>query len=116
MTRSGARSRAATKTWAEIILRQETREAAAKADSLAHPLPNLVPPVDSLERLRAYAAAVAAAGAPHRFAPLMSLPHLFGTTLATNALIERRGARTALVTNQGFREAQKSRVWEPAVE
>ena len=25
-----------------------------------------------------------------------------GTTIATNALLERRGARTALVTNEGF--------------
>jgi len=29
---------------------------------------------------------------------------LHGTTLATNALIERKGARTALVTTQGFRD------------
>lgn len=29
---------------------------------------------------------------------------LHGTTLATNALIERRGARTALVTTRGFRD------------
>src|SRR6185312_2771677 len=28
-----------------------------------------------------------------------------GTTLATNALIERKGARTALVTTQGFRDS-----------
>src|SRR5712691_11561892 len=28
-----------------------------------------------------------------------------GTTLATNALIERKGARTALLTTEGFREA-----------
>ncbi len=28
---------------------------------------------------------------------------IHGTTLATNALIERRGARTALITTQGFR-------------
>src|SRR6185437_4552275 len=28
-----------------------------------------------------------------------------GTTLATNAIIERKGARTALVTTQGFRES-----------
>src|SRR5689334_4135135 len=27
-----------------------------------------------------------------------------GTTVATNALLERRGARTALVTNRGFRD------------
>jgi N-methylhydantoinase A len=30
---------------------------------------------------------------------------LHGTTLATNALIERRGARTALLTTQGHRDA-----------
>src|SRR5438132_8784811 len=28
-----------------------------------------------------------------------------GTTLATNALIERKGARTALLTTEGFRDA-----------
>jgi dihydroorotase len=36
-------------------------------------MPNLVPPVDSLERLQAYEAAVRAAAAPHTFAPLMTL-------------------------------------------
>lgn len=36
-------------------------------------MPNLVPPVDGIERLHAYAAAVAAACAPHTFAPLMTL-------------------------------------------
>src|SRR3954471_18863856 len=29
---------------------------------------------------------------------------ILGTTLATNALIERKGARTALVTSEGFRD------------
>ena len=29
---------------------------------------------------------------------------LHGTTLATNAIIERRGARTALLTTEGFRD------------
>ena len=29
---------------------------------------------------------------------------IHGTTLATNALIERRGARTALITTRGFRD------------
>src|SRR5690606_32888192 len=29
---------------------------------------------------------------------------IHGTTLATNALIERRGARTALLTTEGFRD------------
>src|SRR5579862_6525974 len=30
---------------------------------------------------------------------------IHGTTLATNALIERKGARTALVTTEGFRDS-----------
>lgn len=38
---------------------------------------------------------------------VQSLIH--GTTLATNALIERRGARTALVTTQGFRDVLEMR-------
>ena len=36
------------------------------------------------------------------FSSLSSVVH--GTTLATNALIERRGARTALITTEGFRD------------
>ena len=34
---------------------------------------------------------------------------IHGTTLATNALIERRGARTALITTEGFRDVIKMR-------
>ncbi|WP_019956547.1 hydantoinase/oxoprolinase family protein [Yoonia vestfoldensis] len=34
---------------------------------------------------------------------------IHGTTLATNALIERRGARTALITTEGFRDAIEMR-------
>ena len=30
---------------------------------------------------------------------------IHGTTLATNALIERKGAKTALITTQGFRDS-----------
>ena len=30
---------------------------------------------------------------------------IHGTTLATNALIERKGARTALITTEGFRDS-----------
>jgi len=41
------------------------------------------------------------------FADLEIVIH--GTTLATNALIERRGARTALVTTQGFRDVIEMR-------
>ena len=41
------------------------------------------------------------------YADLDSIIH--GTTLATNALIERRGARTALVTTSGFRDIIETR-------
>src|ERR1051325_7729903 len=34
---------------------------------------------------------------------------IHGTTLATNALIERKGAKTALLTTEGFREGGKTR-------
>ena len=34
---------------------------------------------------------------------------IHGTTLATNALIERRGAKTALITTQGFRDVIEMR-------
>ncbi len=34
---------------------------------------------------------------------------IHGTTLATNALIERRGARTAFVTTEGFRDVLEMR-------
>lgn len=58
-------------------------------------MPNLVPPVDTLERLHAYRAAVVAATAPHPFTPLMTLfmrpydeaalaaarPHIIGVKL-----------------------------------
>ena len=34
---------------------------------------------------------------------------IHGTTLATNALIERRGAKTALITTEGFRDVIEMR-------
>ena len=34
---------------------------------------------------------------------------IHGTTLATNALIERRGAKTAFVTTEGFRDVIETR-------
>src|SRR6202022_5091000 len=34
---------------------------------------------------------------------------IHGTTLATNALIERKGARTALLTTEGFRDVVEIR-------
>ena len=48
---------------------------------------------------------LADAGVAHR--AVRALVH--GTTLATNALIERKGARTALLTTQGFRDTLEIR-------
>ena len=42
-----------------------------------------------------------------RFSQIDQLIH--GTTLATNALIERRGAKTAFITSQGFRDVIEMR-------
>jgi N-methylhydantoinase A/oxoprolinase/acetone carboxylase beta subunit len=53
-------------------------------------------PSDPGDAVRTGAVAVAPAGAPR---PTL-IAH--GTTVATNALLERRGARVALVTNEGF--------------
>jgi N-methylhydantoinase A len=40
-----------------------------------------------------------------RVAPREVALIIHGTTLATNALIERKGARTALITTEGFRDS-----------
>ncbi len=42
-------------------------------------------------------------------APSAIVQIIHGTTLATNALIERRGAKTALITTQGFRDVIEMR-------
>ncbi|MGI3185982.1 hydantoinase/oxoprolinase family protein [Nioella aestuarii] len=42
-------------------------------------------------------------------APAVIAQVIHGTTLATNALIERRGAKTALITTQGFRDVIEMR-------
>ena len=41
-------------------------------------------------------------------APLDEIEVIHGTTVGTNALLERRGARTALVTTKGFEDAQEA--------
>jgi len=50
---------------------------------------------------------IAAQDAGIKLADISVIIH--GTTLATNALIERRGARTALITTQGFRDVIEMR-------
>ncbi len=49
--------------------------------------------------------AAAKAGVPMQAITLL----IHGTTLATNALIERRGAKTAFITTQGFRDVLEMR-------
>jgi N-methylhydantoinase A len=58
-----------------------------------------VPSVPGAEA-RGIAAALRAAGVEARAVGVLA----HGTTVATNALLERRGARTALVTTEGFRD------------
>jgi len=58
-----------------------------------------VPSVPGAEA-RGIAAALAAAGVDAGAVGVLA----HGTTVATNALLERRGARTALVTTEGFRD------------
>jgi N-methylhydantoinase A len=52
------------------------------------------------DEARGVAAALAAAGIDENAVDVLA----HGTTVATNALLERRGARTALVTTEGFRD------------
>jgi N-methylhydantoinase A len=58
-----------------------------------------VPSVPGAEA-RGITAALSAAGVDVRAVDVLA----HGTTVATNALLERRGARTALVTTEGFRD------------
>ena len=59
---------------------------------------------------------------PPRSAPRDVDRFTHGTTIATNALLERRGARTALVTNEGFehvlhlRRQTRAHLYRPCVE
>jgi N-methylhydantoinase A len=55
--------------------------------------------------LDALRAVIAAAGIEQRLVGLI----IHGTTLATNAVIERKGARTALLTTEGFRDVVEIR-------
>ena len=54
-------------------------------------------------------AAIAAVIAEARIAPAEVALIIHGTTLATNALIERKGAKTALLTTEGFRDVLEIR-------
>ncbi len=81
-------------TFTDVALYDEAAGAVA-----VHKLPS-VPEDPSQGILRGIAAILAARGLPP--AAVTYLAH--GTTVATNALLERRGARTALLTTKGFRD------------
>ncbi|HJQ74581.1 MAG TPA: hydantoinase/oxoprolinase N-terminal domain-containing protein, partial [Gaiellaceae bacterium] len=73
-------------TFTDAVLVEERRIRTAKVPTAMH----------QEESVLAAARAVGAAEGVERFA--------HGTTVATNALLERRGARTALVTTEGFED------------
>ena len=79
-----------------------------EADDKAHAIKVLTTP-DAPERgvMEGVRTILAEAGCPPADVGLV----VHGTTLATNALIERKGARTALVTTQGFRDSLEI-AWE----
>ena len=62
---------------------------------------------DAPERAVLDGLAALAADRPELFAATTALIH--GTTLVINAIIERTGARTALITNEGFRDILETR-------
>ncbi|HEX5414693.1 MAG TPA: hydantoinase/oxoprolinase family protein [Chloroflexota bacterium] len=81
-------------TFTDVLLQND-------ADGRFYVAKTLTTPEDPSEGvLRAIRTCLDAGGA--RASDLASIVH--GTTLVTNALIERRGARTALLTTRGFRD------------
>jgi N-methylhydantoinase A len=79
-------------TFTDVVLEQGARRHTAKVLT--------TPRAPEQGMLEAIDRALAAAG----LAPAEVGVLIHGTTLATNALIERKGARTALVTTAGFRD------------
>src|SRR5262245_53155512 len=71
----------------------------ARGDIRTHKVPS-TPPHFERAVLRAVADLLRAAGAPG--AAVAEVAH--GTTVATNAILEHQGARTALITTKGFRD------------
>ncbi|MDQ8035552.1 MAG: hydantoinase/oxoprolinase N-terminal domain-containing protein, partial [Bordetella sp.] len=79
-------------TFTDIVLEQgELRRSAKLLTTPAAPEQAVLAGIDEL---------LQAAGLPWNAVERLVL----GTTLATNALIERKGARTALITTAGFRD------------
>ena len=81
-------------TFTDLFLREETSGVTARHKLLSTPAePHLAP----LQGIREILAKVDASGAAVAFVGL-------GTTVMTNALLERKGARTGLITTAGFRD------------
>ncbi len=76
-----------------VLLQEETGEVSEIKILTTNPNP-------AAGVLQALKAALARASAPGE--EIQSILH--GTTIATNSLIERKGAKTALLTSQGFRD------------
>src|SRR6516164_11766422 len=79
-------------TFTDVVLETGGRRLTGKVLTVAHAPERSV--------LEAIAAVLTAAALPPSALSII----IHGTTLATNALIERKGARTALITTEGFRD------------
>ncbi|HLF76345.1 MAG TPA: hydantoinase/oxoprolinase family protein [Dehalococcoidia bacterium] len=77
-------------TFTDVVVFDETNDSVSLAKSLSTPR----------ELARGVQEALLKAGAPLSEASIL----IHGSTVVVNAIIERRGAKTALVTTQGFRD------------
>lgn len=82
-------------TFTDVVLLEDQTGRAFSAKVLTAPDHPATAVLEGVERTLAQAAA--------QHAKVRTIVH--GTTLATNAIIERKGARTALLTTRGFRDA-----------
>jgi len=84
-------------TFTDVVLEVDSRQYSAKVLTTYTAPENAI--LDGLQQV--------CAKANIKYAAITQIIH--GTTLATNALIERRGAKTALITTQGFRDVIEMR-------
>ncbi len=87
-------------TFTDVVLERPDGSYASTKVLTTHDAPERAI-LDGVEQLAAAELVDLASGAVEQF--------IHGTTLATNALIERRGARTAFVTTEGFRDVIETR-------
>ena len=81
-------------TFTDFVLRDEASGASWFAKTLSTPSDPARATLDGIDRL--------ASARPFRLADIGEI--LIATTVATNAILERKGGRTALVTTRGFRD------------